>query len=123
MPRYIVKLTEDDKSWYMEWSTVVDAPRTFGMSLEEFKEYYKEEYGRSSLQELEDRLKRVEERGTSCMLDKSAEDTISWNRAGKDETNLSIKQIIDFYCKLPELKTDEEFKAYEETKPRGKKHG
>ena len=95
MPRMIVKL--DDH--YLEWSTVVDAPVTFGMTLEEFTEYYQAEYGRSGMREFEDRMERVQEKGTSAFLYDSADDLIAHNRAGKNETCLSKEQIIDYYCR------------------------
>lgn len=98
MPRFICKVASEEQSWYLEWSTVVDAPVTYGMSLEEFKEYYKDEYGRSSLDELAKRLERVEVKGTSSMIHESAEDVMDWNRAGKDGSSLSRQQIIDVYC-------------------------
>lgn len=99
MPRFIVKLKDEDKDYYMEWSTVVDAPVTFGLSLEEFKEHYKEEYGNRGLMELDERLKRVEEKGISSLMDEDIHDIISGNRAGKDETELSLEQIIEGYCR------------------------
>lgn len=102
MPKYIIKLSEENTSWYLEYSSVVDAPITYGMSLEEFKEYYQEEYGRSSMAELENRLQRVEERGTSSHVDTSVEEQLAFNRAGENETCLSIKEIINKYCKNTE---------------------
>lgn len=56
MGRLIAKLGNH----YLEWSTVVDAPVTFGMTLEEFREHYREQYGAASMAELEQRLARVE---------------------------------------------------------------
>lgn len=96
MPRYIVKL--DGK--YLEWSSVVDAPVTFGMSLEEFKAYYQDAYGRgdpSAASHLESRLERVEATGTSSHVHESADDVIAFNRAGRGETLLMKQQIIDYY--------------------------
>lgn len=98
MPRFICKITDKEQSWYLEWSTVVDAPVTFGMSLEEFKEYYKDEYGRQGMQDLDKRLERVEEKGTSSMMHSSVSELISWNRAGKDGSILTKQQLIDVYC-------------------------
>lgn len=123
MPRMIVKLTEGDKSWYLEWTTVSDSPRTWGMSLEDFKQSYKEEHGRHGMYELEERLKRVEEKGTSSLVDNSAEEVIRHNRAGKNETCLSKQQIIDFYCKHPltDNSTQEEVDEYEKKIPEGKR--
>jgi hypothetical protein len=98
MPRYICKVANDDQAWYLEWSTVVDAPVSYGMSLEEFKEFYREEYGNQGLGELEERLKRVEQKGTSSMMHDSVNDLIANNRAGKKETQITKDQIIAYYC-------------------------
>jgi hypothetical protein len=51
--------------------------------------------------ELEERLARADEQGTSSLMhgDASKEDLFSTNRAGHNETRLSEKQIVDYYCK------------------------
>ncbi len=99
MPRYIVKLTDENVDYYMEWSTIVDAPITFGMSLEEFKEYYQEEYGRRGMEdEFENRMKRVEKKGTSSIIDSSVEAVISCNLAGDEGECLTRQEIIQKYC-------------------------
>lgn len=121
MPRIIIKLSEGKKSWYMEWCTMVDAPITYGCTKKQFAKYYEKQYGKQGMFDLEERLKRVEDRGTSSYLYKSVESTISNNRAGKNETRLTKQQIIDFYCKLPKMKTKEEYAAYEANTPIGEK--
>ena len=98
MPRYIVKLQHGNTPYYLEWSTIVDAPVTYGMSLEEFNEYYKDTYGTDGMHGLPERMARVEEKGTSAINDDSGHETISFNRAGKNETCLSVEQIIEWYC-------------------------
>ncbi len=98
MSRFLIKLANEEKSWYLEWSTVVDAPVTRFDSLEELKEYYQAEYGRSAMYELDKRLARVEEKGTSSFIHESADDLISYNRAGQNGTCLSKEQIIKYYC-------------------------
>ena len=98
MARMIIKLSQENKSWYLEWSTVVDAPVLVCSSLEEYKKWYQEEYGRSSMDELERRLERVESKGTSSMIHDSIDDLILPNRCGKNETSLSKEQIIQYYC-------------------------
>ena len=79
MPRYIIKIAGK----YMECSSIVNAIVTCPMALEEFTEFYLE-YSplkpERAREELAERLVRVEERGTSCMLDRSAEDTVQCNR-------------------------------------------
>lgn len=98
MPRYIIKLTDGDDSWYMEWSTIVDAPVTPGCSLEEFKDWYLGEYGRKGFEELPERLKRVEKTGTSSLVS-TLKGIIEGNRAGNNETCLTKEQLIDKYCR------------------------
>jgi len=92
--RFIVKLHD----YYFEYSTVVDAPVTFGMSLDEFKEYYQYRYGTVGMSDLPDRLERVEAKGTSCYNDDDAADTLSCNRAGPNESELTVEQIYQAYC-------------------------
>lgn len=99
MPRYIVKLTDPATSidYYMEWSTIVDAPVTYGMSLEEFKTYYKEEYGNQGMEGLDKRLERVEANGTSAQID-SYESFFNFNHAGENESPLNFEEILEQYC-------------------------
>jgi len=100
MSRYIIKLTDKKtkKDYYLEWSTIVDAPVTWGMTLKEFKKYYKAQYGRAGLDELPSRLQRVEATGTSSMHKLTAEDCIAGNRAGKKEVHLTYEEIVSYYC-------------------------
>lgn len=100
MPRYIVKFQDkqNNKDYYLEWSTIVDAPVTYGMSLTEFKEYYKIKYGLEGLKDLPERLQRVETNGTSAH-NYDLDELIADNRAGKDETELSMEEIVEDYCR------------------------
>lgn len=101
MPRYIVKLTnpKDGRDYYLEWSTITDSPVTYGMSREEFEQHYREEYGISAMRtEWPERMARVDEKGTSSLLYISVEDLVSHNRAGPDETPLSVEGILGRYC-------------------------
>lgn len=97
MGRYIIKLTHESIDYYLEWSSVVDAPITYGMSLEEFKKYYIEEYGKQSENNLIERLERVERTGTSWH-NATLDDVIDSNRAGDNGRHISKKQIIIKYC-------------------------
>jgi len=103
MPRYAMKIHDEklNKDWYLEWSTIVDAPVTYGMSLEEFTEYCRSEYGNSHMRlEFDDRMKRVEEQGSSCYFDTDGiNHYFEYNRAGKNETVLNKEGILDKYCR------------------------
>ena len=94
MPNYIIKIRDH----YLEWSTVSDAPETFGMTLTEFRDYYRDEYGRASMDSLDKRLSRVEQNGVSALNYKSVADLIRTNRAGPSESTLTIDEIYEAYC-------------------------
>jgi hypothetical protein len=100
MPKHIIKL----KDYYLEWSTIVDAPITFGMSLDELKKYYQAEYGQSSLLRFAQKLKDTEEYGSS---DRNGIDSvISCNRAGPNEIPLSKARIYKVFCLRQPLKVN-----------------
>lgn len=94
MGRFIVKLREH----YLEWSTIVDAPITYGMTLDELKEYIRDEYGNEGMEQLPARLERLEAKGTSALHEQSAESAIWLNRAGPDESTLTMMGIYRHYC-------------------------
>lgn len=110
MPRYICKTNVDGVDYYLEWSTVVDAPVTYGMPLEEFESYYRIRYGTSQTErytfgkevapsELDKRMERVEKFGTSCVYGTSFESMASGNRAGDNEEELTFEQIVDKFIR------------------------
>ena len=97
MSRFIVKIRDR----YLEWSTVVDAPVTAGMSLDDFQRYYVAEYGPDSESYFGDFIKLANETGAS--------DDYDWrnsNRAGPKETALTEDELYRVYCLGLEL--DEE---------------
>lgn len=98
MPRYIVKL----KDLYFEYSTIVDAPVSYGLSLDEFKEYYAWEHGQDGMIGLQRRLDRVEKFGSSSAFGESAEEVLEGNRAGPNETELTIDEIYEQITNYPE---------------------
>lgn len=99
MGRFIIKLPCDGVDYYLEWSTIVDAPVTYGMTLEEFKEYYQEEYGNAGMRDLETRMARVKETGTSDIGYNNVKEIIVGNRAGDGEKYLSFAGITDKYIR------------------------
>lgn len=93
MPRFIVKLATPAGDRYFEWSTIVDAPVTYGMPLDEFTAFYRHQYGAASDDEFAERMARVEATGTSARGD-TVKDLISGNRAGPGESTMTMKQLI-----------------------------
>lgn len=94
MPKYIVKLGNK----YFEYSTICDAPITFGMSRDEMRSHLLVRYGTCDADETERRLERCDTKGTSSFCDSSAEDALSCNRAGPSESELTVEQIRLAYC-------------------------
>ena len=84
---------------FFEWSTVVDAPITFGVDLETFTDYYKTRYGELDFEhEWPRRLERTLAKGCSAHNYKSLRELISFNRAGFQGACLTFEQIIQIYC-------------------------
>ena len=94
MSHILFKLEREGEVRYFEWSTICDAPLTFGMTLEELHDYVRERYGPPGLEELPKRLERVERSGTSALPGPlSAEDLLKGNRAGAGETTIGIDEF------------------------------
>lgn len=84
---------------YLIWSNVVDAPVTSGMSLNQFRSFYEDEYGLQGMLELDRRMQRVNAKGTSDMRDSNVDESIRFNRAGPNESILHREEIIEFYVR------------------------
>jgi len=90
MGKFIIKI----KDMYYEWSTIVDAPVTYGMTLKELEEHIRYRYGQEGINELPKRLERVNKQGTSqyfFMLD----DLFRHNRAGDNGECLTKDEIYN----------------------------
>lgn len=95
MPKYILSHMHGDVRLYHEFSTIVDAPVTPAMTFEEFRGYYREEYGRDSMDRLQERLNRAALRGSSRAIGRASfEEEICCNRAGAKESRLSMPEYI-----------------------------
>lgn len=97
MGNYIVKIGEK----YLEWSTVVDAPITYLMTREELDQHIREEYGRVGLERLPERVARADSIGTSAMPEQSAAQLVAYNRAGDNESKLTLEDIATKYAMPP----------------------
>ena len=95
MGKFIVRMQD----CYLEWSTITDSPITFGMALGEFKEYYQDTYGRRGSWDLQIRLERADEHGSSAHRSRYwPPDLFSGNRAGPNESELTEDEIYKAYC-------------------------
>lgn len=98
MPRYLIKLEDNEGcAWYMEWSTITDAPASFAMPLDIFEKWYAAEFGRDGRNKWDERMARVEAKGTSSLIDKSADAVLANNNAGPEGQKISATEIIERY--------------------------
>lgn len=101
MGHYIVCLRDGDQTWWLEWSTVVDAPVMFGMSENAFRDYYIAKYGSIDAE----RFERARSKGTSARY-ASLQSLIMGNHAGPDGSRLTHEELLTQYCRDPETQAD-----------------
>lgn len=114
MGDFIVKLADH----YLIWSSIVDAPVTYGMTIGELTAYTRDEYGADGMRNLPKRLARVEAKGTSAFNSDSADDVMWPNRAGPGEIPLSKPEIIEWYVRRKRRPTAKEIAAHRATLPK-----
>src|SRR6476659_1978029 len=83
----------DNSDWYIAWSNVCDAPINQGMRYEEFVAWYRSEYIKENETAVESELLRVQE-----MSPGEAHVVHGFNRAGPNESQLELSELIDRYC-------------------------
>lgn len=112
MGRVIVAVDHGEARYYMEWSSVVDAPITRGMRLTEFLDHFRAEYGQTGMRQLADKLDRANRYGTSCLRPTSFDEYIAGNHAGLHGTEATRGQIVSHYVlgmpKVPGRSEDDE---------------
>ncbi len=106
MGRYLIRV-ECPEERFLEWSTIVDAPVTGAMTESDLREYIRLWQGLDGLRDLDQRLKRCREKGTSALDGSTLAGVIACNRAGPNETNLTLEEIIERYCIDPEAAGEE----------------
>ncbi len=92
MPKYIIKI----KDRYFIWSTIVDAPLTYGMTEEDLQAYFA--HAKNALRALPERLARVAKTGTSALDGLTLEKLLAGNRAGEKEAHLTMEEIYKRYA-------------------------
>lgn len=100
MPQYICH----HEGKYLLWSTVIDAPETYAGSEQDIRDHIREETGRQGLHDIEERLRRARETGTS-MRNSTLRDVVLYNHAGPDGEEITYDDVIRFYfveCRKPD---------------------
>ncbi len=103
----IIKLVDDQdgQEYYMEWSSMADAPLSYGMPLIEFREHYKEHYGTTGLHVFDTiDLPQIIKKGHNVKnvpagVDYIQVECIDTNRAAGGESKLSKEDLIQIFCR------------------------
>ena len=86
MSNALVVLRSGEEAWILEWSSMADAPLTYGIPVQKAPDT--------------ERVRRALWNGTSFIDHEiTGENYTLFNRAGEDETFLSREQLIDSYCR------------------------
>lgn len=102
MPQYIIRLPNPDDPEdfrYLHWSTIVDAPTSYGMTREELEAFTLEWDGKNGLRDLAERLERADRYGISVEPPGSTtwQDEIAGNRAGPRYSELDHRGLWQRY--------------------------
>jgi hypothetical protein len=97
MGKVILKMSGEGGDFYLMRSTNADASITYGLSMDEFKEYCWEKYGNRGMQDLPGILNKADEIGCS-KPGMTIYEVIMGNRAGEDEKEISKEEIYSKYC-------------------------
>lgn len=97
MPRYLIRL-ECPEERFLEWSTIVDAPITYGMDEQELRKWLAFEYGEEGRRTADSRIARCRKKGTSSYILPDLDSAVFPNRAGPDESEATLQEIIQTYC-------------------------
>ena len=99
MGNAIVKIRDK----YMLWSTSWDKPVGWAMTQQQFVDFYRVRHGNAAMGDwygmgdFQRRMDRVEDTGCS-MIAETLDEFIVANRAGPDETELTMDEIYEEYC-------------------------
>ncbi len=90
---YIIVKLADDK--YIEWSTVADGPVTYVCTRKQMGEHLTHTArDESDNYQVEQRLERADKYGSSLHKPTTAQEILAGNRAGPNESELTLDQII-----------------------------
>jgi hypothetical protein len=115
------------EGFYLVWSSIVDAPITLGMTLEELQAWTRDEYGQRGLDGFDQRMARVDAKGTSSFDSESADDVMWLNRAAEylrgwnrknDRSPLSKAEIVEWYIRRKEHPTMRAIRLHRRTLPK-----
>ena len=96
----IVKIND----MYLMWSTIVDAPITYGMTFEQLVKYYAKKYEHSDEDSFREKMMKIDEDGTGFQIGTNTNQIGEYNRAGPNESLLSIDEIYKSYCKREKIR-------------------
>lgn len=90
----ILKLGPDQ---YVEWSTVVDAPVSYILTRKKMEAFLLAEAVKKARDRVTERLDTADRNGLTFVDCGSVAELVRGNRAGPNETELTLEQIVEKY--------------------------
>ncbi len=88
---------------YQIYSTISDGPYyVTALTLKQLRTHIRKTYGESGIRDLPQRLERAHRTGCSSVENMSLSDVIACNRAGPEESELSLDEFVAQHMTLPE---------------------
>lgn len=97
MVDFLVRFAYGDKECFVEWSTISDGPNSVPLSEAQLRARVQKHHGLSGLLLLDARLARCRHRGHSMHCATSLEQELNCNRAGLDETRMTVAQMVQYF--------------------------
>jgi hypothetical protein len=97
MVDFIVRFADGDKECFVGWSTISDGPTTTPGSEADLRAHIQKHHGLSGLRDIDARLARCRHRGHSMHCATSLEEELNCNRAGRDETRMTVAQMVQYF--------------------------
>lgn len=102
MARFPIRLDHEGDKWYLIWSTIVDAPVTYGLTWHELVRYVRRAQGTEGVSELFNHKGGLDELGVPHDGYGTLKTILASNRAGPYEKRLTKLELIEQYCIQPD---------------------
>ena len=101
--KFIIRLNDGERDYFLEWSTVVEAPTTIGLDEGEMRALLLKEGIEDLKKEIAERMKRAKDKkANSGHYGTTLDKIIRFNRAGNQDKCLTKEELIETYCRKKE---------------------
>lgn len=108
----VIKVDNGGEERFLVWSSIVDAPVTFGCTADEVMQFFLDRAARDARESAERALSEARDPQLSRQWEARLEDVVVVNRAGPGEAALTADEIVEFYVRRQTMPTKEALSAY-----------